>query len=161
MIDWLIQRLTRRPPDFVIGGVDSPYLRRWWLIPRNRFFSIYLHEILRDDDDRALHDHPWWNCSILLRGRYIEIQPLTHPLAPGKRSFRREPFRPVFRTARQAHRLCLELDTETHRLRPCWSLFIRGPVIREWGFWCPQGWRRWQDFVANGDKGAVGKGCAE
>jgi hypothetical protein len=66
-----------REPDFVIGA-DSPggpYMRRWWIIPRNRFLNIYLHQILRDDDDRALHDHPWWNVSIILRGGYFECTP--------------------------------------------------------------------------------------
>jgi len=61
-----------RPPDFVIGPSEMPYLRRWWIIPRNRFFNIYLHQFLHSDDDRALHDHMYINLSILLRGRYIE-----------------------------------------------------------------------------------------
>jgi hypothetical protein len=64
-----------REPDCVIGPPDNPYLRRWWLIPRNRWFNLYLHNILRDDDDRALHDHPWANLSILLRGAYREVTP--------------------------------------------------------------------------------------
>src|SRR3954466_1246173 len=72
MFTALIARVTRREPDFIIGGEDDPYIRRWWVIPRNRFFNIYLHQFLRSDDDRALHDHPWVNCSILLRGEYIE-----------------------------------------------------------------------------------------
>lgn len=33
---WLIRRIAeRRPPDFIIGRVDDPYLLRWWVIPRN------------------------------------------------------------------------------------------------------------------------------
>lgn len=55
-----------RKPDFVIGDLSNPYLLRWWVIPRNRFFNVYLHKFLRDDDDRALHDHPWWSMSIIL-----------------------------------------------------------------------------------------------
>lgn len=61
-----------RPPDFIIGGSNRPYMLRWWLIRRNRFFNIYLHKFLRSDDDRALHDHPWLNMSYLLDGEYIE-----------------------------------------------------------------------------------------
>ena len=26
---------------------------------RNKIFNIYLHQIIRSDDDRALHDHPY------------------------------------------------------------------------------------------------------
>jgi hypothetical protein len=50
---------VKRRPDFIIGGADNPYLLRWWIIPRNRWCNVYLHKILRDDDPRALHDHPW------------------------------------------------------------------------------------------------------
>jgi hypothetical protein len=67
-----------RKPDFIIGGADEPYMLRWWVIPRNRFFNIYLHHFLRSDEDRALHDHPWLNCSWLLDGRYTE-----HTIAAG------------------------------------------------------------------------------
>jgi hypothetical protein len=62
-MNWIRNAILRwarnRQPDFVIGGPAAPYLRRHWLIPRNRFFNIYVHEFLRSDDDRALHDHPW------------------------------------------------------------------------------------------------------
>jgi len=35
-----------RKPDFVIGRAGAPYLERWWVIPRNRWFNIYLHHFL-------------------------------------------------------------------------------------------------------------------
>ena len=40
--------------DLVVGGDADPYLRRWWLIPRNRIFNVYLHHFMRSDDDRVL-----------------------------------------------------------------------------------------------------------
>ena len=52
------ETIMAREPDFVIG---DNYLRRWWVIPRNEFCSVYLHEINASDDDRAFHDHPWEN----------------------------------------------------------------------------------------------------
>lgn len=136
-----------REPDFVIGTADDPYLRRWWLIPRNRFFNIYLHQVLRNDDDRALHDHPWWNVSVILKSGYYEITP--------KGRFRRRCPGLVFRRATAAHRLEL-IDN-----KPAWSLFITGPKIREWGFLCPKGWRHWSEFTKPGNKGEVGIGCGE
>ena len=152
--------MIRRAPDFVIGDPAAPYLRRWWIIPRNRFFNIYLHQILRSDDDRALHDHPWWNVSIILKGGYWEIT---------KHAFCwRNPGSIVFRRATAAHRL--RLDWQMHQLPaagghfvPCWSLFITGPKIREWGFICRDGWKHWRDFIgvpegdARGDE--IGPGC--
>jgi hypothetical protein len=140
---------TRRPPDFVIG-VEREYLRRWWVIPKNQVCGAYLHEIRASDDDRALHDHPWANCSIVLRGRYVE-----HTIAAGGVHHRRTLIAGdvVFRGATAAHRLEL-IDGE-----PCWSLFLTGPKLREWGFHCPEaGWRHWRDFTSHNGRG-VGRGC--
>ena len=74
--------MARREPDFIIG---DNYLRRWWLIPRNRWLNVYLHEFRASDDDRALHDHPWASCSIILRGEYFEHLPAdpNQPAGPG------------------------------------------------------------------------------
>jgi hypothetical protein len=145
--------LFRRDPDFVIGPKDKPYLRRWWIIPRNRFFNIYLHNILRSDDDRALHDHPWWNLSIILSGGYWEVTP--NKLHWRKRgSF-------TLRKASAAHRLALDKTQPQGGNEPCWTLFVTGPVIREWGFHCRKGWVHWREFVDERDSGAIGRGCGE
>ena len=133
-----------RKPDFVIGAPDAPYLRRWWVIPRNRWFNIYLHQFLKSDDDRALHDHMYWNVSIILKGRYREHLPdgFVDRIAPAISGFRRP---------EQAHRIELNHG-------PCWTLFITGPRVREWGFIWDHGWRHWTEFCA-ADPGQVGRGC--
>jgi hypothetical protein len=145
-----------RPPDFIIGPLSDPYLLRWWVIPRNRWFNIYLHKMLRDDDDRALHDHPWANVSVILQGGYVEHLP--------NRTKRRRPGSVVFRRAATPHRLSLLKANPADRdyaMRPSWSLFITGPVVRSWGFWCPNGWTHWRDFVSVREGGNErGKGCA-
>jgi hypothetical protein len=149
--DYLIARTQRRAPDFVIGGADRPYLRRWFLLPRNPIFNVYLHQFLRSDDDRALHDHPWASCSILLRGLYLE-----HTIDAGGINRRKVLIAGDVRirwSGRLAHRIEL-IDG------PCWSLFLTGPRYREWGFHCPeQGWIGWKRFTATDDAGAIGKGC--
>lgn len=171
--DRLIARVTRRPPDFVIGGPDRPYLRRWWLTPWSRWGrdnpttrlqrigsalarllpSAYLHQFLRSDDDRALHDHPWSSLSILLRGYYVE-----HTIAAGGIRHERLLVTGDWRlrlSGRLAHRV------ELPHGEPCWTLFVIGPKYRAWGFHCPdEGWIPWQRFTAPDDKGAVGPGCA-
>lgn len=160
---------NRRPPDVVIGGHESPYMRRWWVIPRNPRFNIYLHHFLRPDDDRALHDHPWWNVSWLLNGSYIEVVPLDPANPAGAtRSIMREAGAMAFRKAEAAHRIMLHPEfwpaEGASPYRPCWTLFVTGPNIREWGFWCPKGWKHWKDFTAfrtKGDSSTVGPGCGE
>jgi len=167
--DWLFQRLfhhvaMQRLPDFTVGERHDPYLQRWWLLPRNRFFNVYLHCFMRSDDDRALHDHPWHSLSLLLNGESIE-----HTIAAGGIHERRwlcaGDIR--FRSATFAHRIELPPNmifgngyVERVSPLPCWTLFLTGPVLRDWGFHCTErGWIPWQRFTDPSDKGLVGKGC--
>jgi hypothetical protein len=140
-------------PDVIIGGHDDPYMLRWHLIPRNPLFNIYLHQFLRSDDDRALHDHPWSNVSILLEGTYTE-----HRIEQGgihTRTIREAGDVVVRLSGRVAHRI------ELHAGR-CVTLFITGPRYRSWGFHCPTaGWVHWRDFTAAHDPGAIGPGCGD
>lgn len=144
----LITKALQRPPDVLIGGRENPYMRRWWIIPRNPIFNVYLHEFLRSDDDRALHDHPWINMSILLEGPgYDEIVPVQRfGFRPTYRTIARHVGDIVIRLATSAHRIALLTD-ETGKPRAVWSLFITGPRLRTWGFLCPQGWRRHDVFA--------------
>jgi hypothetical protein len=143
--DWLKERLfssafdaTWRDPDLLIGPENNPYLRRWWLVPRNPFLNVYLHNIRRSDDaTRGLHDHPWWSVSVLLKGSYYEIVPLNprNPRGRTQRLFWRSGS-VIFRGAKHAHRLEVTLPKAN-----VWTLFITGPRFRQWGFWEPEGWR--------------------
>jgi hypothetical protein len=153
MQNWARRVMASRSPDFIIGESDRPYLRRWWVIPRNRWFNIYLHEIIRSDDDRALHDHPWWNCSILIAGGYVE-----HTIDAGgcERHTTRLPGSLKLRWATAAHRL------EVSDGVPAISLFVTGPRLRSWGFHCPKaGWIHWRDFCDGPNGETVGRGCGE
>lgn len=153
--------VLRRPPDFIVGGQDNPYLLRWWLIPRNPVLNVYLHRFLRDDDDSALHDHPWAWCSVLLNGSYIE-----HTIEAGgihRRQLREAPSIKVS-GPRRAHRVELLRPAGFTLNAPdrlaCWTLFITGPRMREWGFHCPErGWVHWRDFTSPADSGQIGRGC--
>lgn len=149
--DKLMAIATKRPPDFIVGGKDNPYLLRWFVIPRNPVFNIYLHRFLRSDEDRALHDHPWASVSWILQGAYTEHEVLYGGvktrdwLIEGDIKFRA--------SGKFAHRVELT-DGE------CWTLFVTGPRYRNWGFHCEKaGWVPWQKFVNVGDRGTVGKGC--
>lgn len=42
---WYHKVAARRAPDFIIGGKDTPYMLRWWIIPRNKWFNIYLSQV--------------------------------------------------------------------------------------------------------------------
>jgi hypothetical protein len=136
----LVGTLTQRRPDQLIGG---DYLARWFIQRNKSAANLYLHCLMRDDDDRALHDHPWVNTSIVLAGSYREITPAGTVL--------REPGAAVHREAEALHRL------EVVQW-PVWSLFVTGPKTREWGFQTPGGWVHWRDFVPV-EEGGRGLGC--
>ncbi len=138
----------------VIGSPDSPYLKRWWVIPRNRFFNIYLHHIIRSDDDRAAHSHPWINLSIILTSGYDELVPMEGHYPFQLVRFRREPGAVLFRWPSAFHRLEISDPRYT-----AWTLFLTGPVVRQWFFACPQGLVHWKVFTSPADKGQIGRGC--
>lgn len=178
--DAILRWARARQPDFVIGGQESPYLRRHWLLPRNRFFNVYVHEFLRSDDDRALHCHPWvFNASWLIEGEYVE-----HTIREGgvhvattrragdfKLRWGGAPHRvellPQVAPEHPSHWICghpacEQCSTPTYPIpAPCWTVFITGPRVREWGFHCPKGWVPWQEFTDARDAGSIGKGCGE
>lgn len=139
----LLRPLALREPDFRLGDEPQPYLRRWHLTPRGTGPAVYLHEFLRSDDDRALHDHPYDSVSIVLAGGYLEH-------LPGQPPAHRPPGSVITRTATALHRVELLREPDSGAEQPCWSLFLTGPRIREWGFACPNGWQPWQAFQAKG-----------
>lgn len=133
-----------RRPDLIVGGVDNPYLLRWHIF-RWRGWQLSLHKICRSDDERALHDHVGDNLSIILRGCYTEM--------PERRVYGAGNV--IFRKAEKAHRLVLDEG------KSVWTLWLRWPHRREWGFWCPRGWVPWRQFTSGGKEGVsvIGRGC--
>jgi hypothetical protein len=156
---WLTTLLSGRP-HFIIGDPKEPYLLRWFLIPRNPWFNLYLHKFCRDDIDRALHDHPWASLSIVLRGGYYEHTDESRRwFGPG--SF-------IFRGATYRHRVELRVPvrplSSLEEREPAWTLFLTGPKVRVWGFWCGEDGKRfvpWDQFVDRENTGEVGKGCGD
>jgi len=144
MQTWAQVLMHSRKPDFIIG---DNYLHRWWVIPRNDYSNIYLHDILHSDDDRAFHDHPWDNTSFLIYGSYIEHTP--------EGVFTRRAGDVISRPATALHRL------EVIPGQRAISLFSTGPTIREWGFACDHGWVHWMDFTKPGAPGQTGPGAGE
>jgi hypothetical protein len=112
------------------------YMSRWYL--QTPWFTVRLHHILRSDEARALHDHPWDFWSLLLTGGYTEITPT---------GTRRWPWCSlVRRRAEDLHRLVLD--------RPVWTLVWTGPRRRSWGFLVDGQWIYWRNVQAQWAGGA-------
>jgi len=173
----LPQRLTQWLADFLIGRFkagklhphdegdivtdDGLYMeRRWLVVPRwwTLGCGARVHHTVRSDGDRHLHDHPWWNISVILRGSYFEEMPVIGGgewhYDKASRDWRectvsalRLPGRVVFRRAEDRHRLTIGASGG------CWSLFIVGPRRRLWGFRTgPTAWQVWYEYLYDKEK---------
>lgn len=113
-----------------VSNLDgTPHFHRLPLI-FSKWFSVYLHHFVGPDDARHPHDHPARFTTIGLWGSYKErlykngeYVGVRQSCAPWIRSFGAE---------------------HAHNIFDCnaWTLVIKGPVTRQWGFWLGRG--RWQ-----------------
>ena len=185
LLQWLsgllVARMAERAPDFSITGPDGAvYLHRYYVTRWRGWFAnvadgqrsraqravlwvtkhicnLYVHRFVGDDPQEILHDHPSWAVSLIVRNSYLE-----HTVAEGgvhhRREYRAGTVR--FMSTRHVHRIELLRDASGQPIE-CWTLFLFGPALREWGFHCPKGWVHWKRFVAPGTDNQVQQGCGE
>lgn len=129
--------IAQRTPYFHLQHANgSPYMSRWWLMPRWMLkhdehghlvprawvpVSFRLHHIHTADDGRDLHDHPFDYRTLLLRGWYVE-----QDIFGKNRWFRAGSTRAA--RAQTFHRIT------SVSVGGCWTLFIMGRRINRWGF---------------------------
>ena len=167
MRDWLINKIIERAKQTPYFHLDG-YMERYWLVPYKNSqagagcgpvsflrrplawllqqfgIAIRVHHILRSDDARAFHDHPWWYATCILRGGYREVIP-TFKSGVYSGNVRRGhgAGRVLFRRAESWHRLELE-PGET-----AWTLFITGSYRNAWGFLVQPNFKMpWRDYAA-------------
>ena len=114
-----------------LHGTSGPYLYRYLLWERWGC-RIYLHEILRSDEDPEPHNHPWTFISVILREGYVEER--------NGRKTRKYPGMVLLRRADDFHRLELR--------RPAWTLVFRGRERKGWGFMTASGFMDSEEFLA-------------
>lgn len=147
LIDKLIER-AKRTPYFHLEG----YMERYWLIKPNpkrwffKDFSVRIHRILRSDSDDCFHDHPWASMSIILRGGYWEVMPVSQAQDAWIdywcfRRIWRKPGAVVLRRATDRHLLVLPMGSE------CWSLFVMFRKARGWGFYTQEGFVPHKEYL--------------
>lgn len=133
------------------------YMRRWILrTPRG---TLRLHNILRSDEGRDLHDHPFNFTSLILRGGYVEHRPGClcgiHGILPSGnvvlpcRFY--GPGSVVRRNATDLHRLELVNGL-------AWTVVITGRYFRRWGFQTAAGWVDYEHYQGRVKSPAVALG---
>jgi hypothetical protein len=136
------------------------YLDRWGVIV-DRVGGVYLHRMTAPDPGRDLHDHPWTFWSVILRGGYTEqvtgidgacSRAWLAKSGVGRPGTSQPGDSRTWRPG-SVHRIKLDQCHRIIELRanPCWTLVIRGPRRRNWGFYTPQRWVCWHDYHAELD----------
>ena len=136
--DWIIDRAMRTPYSHIHSSDgERLYMRRWWLfnpfdgsgrggtyLRLHRWLpvSIRVHHIVRPDEDRHLHDHPWNARTIILKGSYRE-----------QREDGRSYHRHVGDTAKLRFGEYHRID-HVRRYDGAWTLFITYRYGGTWGF---------------------------
>lgn len=133
MIKELVHKFNKRFRSDIYFGSDL-YMKRW-RFGRRDTPGFHVHHIKRSDGDREFHDHPCWFFSIVLKGAYLEIRPNAEPTYRGAGSV-------AFRSSVDLHRVVLVDEEEG-----CWTVFIRGPKKRKWGFVRCDPFVPWTAFV--------------
>lgn len=135
----LYRRLTLRRAD---GQV---YLDRWG-IGHDRIGGVLLHRMEAPDPGIDLHDHPWTFVSIVLWGGYTELRAEARLAQDFARLAENSPDcrRGTEVRRRLGSARMMRLDechtiTRLHRRR-CWTLVLKGPRRRSWGFYLPGGY---------------------
>lgn len=151
LVDFIIWYAKRTPFEHIPG-----YMNRWWIIPYTKFPkwwrdrvgflrwierkmpAVRVHEILRSDLDRELHDHPWPFVSIILRGGYTEVRPKydRSGLYTGEEAIFHGPGSILFRRSKDFHRLVLptKMLGGFPAYEVAYTLFISFAYTQKWGY---------------------------
>lgn len=111
--------------------------------------NIYLHHILRSDDDPDPHDHPWDFTSLILKSGYSDEQWQWNTRYKKREFTGYERVRPgmlVRRKAEHIHRVRLRKNSRGEEI-PCWSLVRTGPYRRNWHFLKEWGFQLWWEYL--------------
>lgn len=156
-LEWLSfmlqKKILGRSDVFVDGKL---YMRRWLFGPAWAP-GLRIHNIVKSDASFELHDHPFDFVSLILTGGYCEIRgegaPGVLTASTPRRKVQHPPLSVVVRKAEDFHRILLNPTViqaegrQVLRETPAWTLVLRGPIRREWGFLCADGWKHWTEYV--------------
>lgn len=139
----LMRVFAHRNIEKLVDGVRMLYLRRFFLTPRKWRYRVFLHHIVRSDDDRHPHDHPFAFATTILNNGYRELidisgwDPDGNPIPADIRLGRAGD---VFdNPAEHVHRLELP--------KPMWTLVVVDRAEREWGFITAEGDVPWRKYL--------------
>jgi len=115
----------------IVSKYGQVHFRRYRLI-QTPWFAVYIHQILRSDEDLDPHDHPWNFSSVILEGAYRER--VWYPPNFDKINYYDHYTGDVIEhKAEDAHKITL-ISQEV------WTLVFTSGRERYWGYQTPIGW---------------------
>lgn len=144
--------LCMTSPYFDISGkANGLYMQRDWLIPKSPDKpAARIHKLHRSDLDRAAHNHPWNNVSVLLSGSYYELVPAFNgvedlSIVPDALRSQCNNVEPLIAIHRKAGDVICRTPAMRHKLLVLQedlpsSLFLTAKKSDEWGFTTERGW---------------------
>jgi hypothetical protein len=142
--DRIIEIAKRTPEMHIVGDDGTVYMYRFWLFnpianQKRKYpfipFSIRVHGIMRADQDRHPHDHPWPARTWIMDGWYFEQRLEVRPDLIDENwtelvdvHYRRIPGDTATLGVRQYHRIISVAPGGA------WTLFVFGRYREQWGF---------------------------
>jgi hypothetical protein len=170
----LMGRTTGKCPRCISGmpRIQVIYLRRFYLFRAKWFGSwlskfvgdLYLHHIVRSDDDPDPHDHPWGFVGLILAGGYTDQRWYWHQAFDGITSINLKTGETKVTGAYPAQRSGPYLETvkpgmfirrkaeHIHRVlvpagKTAWTLIATSPYSRDWSFITKNGPVYWRTYL--------------
>ncbi len=124
------------------------HFRRWRLV-WTPWFSIYLHNITKSDEDIDEHEHPWDFVSLILKGSYQEDA--TYYTAKNPIQFAATSGNPIkSTTVFEPGDVNRHITTDTHKLTlltpSVWTLVFVGKRKHDWGYQTAKGWIHHKEY---------------
>lgn len=119
----------------IVSKEGELHFRRYRLLS-TPWFNIYIHQILKSDEDAHFHDHPWNFHSYLLKGSYLE-----QASYPGDWS---EKFSYTYFAGDWVHHDAVDAHSLTLMTDQVWTLVFTSGRERVWGYRMNDG--SWTDF---------------
>lgn len=115
----------------IVSKYGQVHFRRFRLL-QTPWFAIYIHQILRSDEDLDPHDHPWDFTSVILEGAYHED------------SWYPPDFDTMYSDDYYSGDVIEHKAVDAHKLRliskEVWTLVFVSGRSRYWGYQTKSGW---------------------